>query len=145
MLSTARLLRRLQRHGVPGPAPPAGVPVDRRAEAQAELAGVFAALAPVADECRREAERAGQDAAAAVESARAGAARAVADAHERAPALAQEEADLESERIEGQVEQILASAGAEAARIRVAGPARVAVLRDRVVSYVLALPDGGTR
>ena len=145
MLSTARLLRRLQRHGVPGPAPPAGVPVDRRAEAEAELAGVFSALLPVADECRHEVERAGEDAEAMVASARADAARAVADAQRRAPALALEEAGRESEHIERQAQQILASAGSEAARIRAAGPARVAALRDRVVSYVLALPDEGAR
>ncbi len=52
-LSTRDVLDRLRPVGSPGAAAPAGVPVDRRAGLEAELAPVFAALTGVEDECRR--------------------------------------------------------------------------------------------
>lgn len=52
-LSARDVLDRLRPVGSPGAAAPAGVPVDRRAGLEAELAPVFAALADIEDECRR--------------------------------------------------------------------------------------------
>jgi len=47
------ILRRFRPAVAPGPAAPSGVPVDRVAEAEAELAPVFAALRPAIAESQR--------------------------------------------------------------------------------------------
>ena len=52
------ILRRFRPAVAPGPAAPAGVPADRVAEAEAELAVVFAALAPTVAEATRLVEEA---------------------------------------------------------------------------------------
>lgn len=119
--------------------------MDRLAEMEQELAGVFSALQPVVDECARLVEQAGEEAADTLRRARAEAALAVAGAGERASEEASEEARRESGRLERQAEQILGSARAEAERIRSVLPVRLEALRDRIVDYILALPGGETR
>jgi hypothetical protein len=77
------LLAALRPASGPGAATPAGVPVDRRRDAAAELAPVFDALAPVLARCRamrddaqlraaRRGEASGERARAVVAEARAG-------------------------------------------------------------------------
>jgi hypothetical protein len=129
-------LRRF-RGGVPGAPLPAGVPVDRRAELEAELAPVFELL-----------EATQREAVATVAAARTEAERRRAAAREAAAQLgAQTQRDAEAERsaaaanrrasagVEGRA--LVDAAAAEVARIdRVAGeraPAMIERLVDRML------------
>jgi hypothetical protein len=99
------LLRRFRPAGTPGAAARPGVPVDRAAEAAAELAPVLARLAGVQAECGRLREQARRDAEELRQRAREQAAALVAAARERAAgeraeaaARARAGADAESAR-----------------------------------------------
>ena len=140
VLSSSRLLRRLWRYGVPGRAPAAGVPIDRRAETEAELAGIFAALQPVVDECSGIRDRAALEAADTRRRAENRARRIEEVASARAGTEAADEARRELERLTGEAERIVESARGEALRIGSASGPRVADLRDRIVAAILALP-----
>jgi cell division septum initiation protein DivIVA len=106
------LLNRFRPAGTPGAAARAGVPVDRAAEAAAELEPVLALLAEAESACAAVRERARQDAKDIGERARARAdgllaeARAQADS-ERAAAAARARArgQAESARLTGQAER----------------------------------------
>jgi hypothetical protein len=62
-------LYRLRPAGAPGPAGPVGVPADRRADAEQELAEIFTALAATEAECAKIRSRADLEAQHRVERA----------------------------------------------------------------------------
>lgn len=132
------ILRRFRPAVAPGPAAPAGVPVDRVAEAEAELAAVFAALEPAVAEAQAMRGRAGRDAAERRRAAAEEAERIVADARAsvdavRAAAAAARLAALDEERAALDEE-----ARVEAERVaRVAGE-RLPAIVARVVEGVWA-------
>jgi vacuolar-type H+-ATPase subunit H len=105
-------LSRFRPAGAPGAAAPAGVPVDRAAEAAAELEPVLALLAEAESASAAERERAQQDARDIRQQARARADGLVAEARaradgERAAAAARARArgQAESDHLTGQAEQ----------------------------------------
>jgi hypothetical protein len=132
------VLRRFRPAGTPGAAARTGVPVDRAAEAEAELGSLFARLAEVQAECARLREQARDDAEEVRERARKQAAGLVAAARERAEgeraalaARARTEADAESARQ-------IAEAERQVATLRERAERRLPGLVDRTVAIVLA-------
>jgi len=81
------ILRRFRPAVAPGPAAPAGVPADRVAEAEAELAVVFAALAPTVAEATRLVEEATTEAERRRHAAHQEAQRMLGDATARLDAV----------------------------------------------------------
>ena len=136
MFAFGSLLQRF-RGGVPGAPSAAGVPADRRAELDAELAPVFAALAPtereldgLLDDARVQAERLGA-------AAREKALDLVAEA--QAGSAAEQSATAAAELARVQVERgaLIDSAAAEAARIDRVAAERVPVLVAEIVAGIL--------
>jgi len=144
------ILRRFRFHGVPGAALALGVPADRTAELEAELAPVFSAL----EEAQRRAD-------ATVATASREAARLRADAVEHGSRLvAQARAGVGAARAEvvaarlaqasTESGRLLAAGQSEADRIGRVAAARLPDLVDQVVQRVLTLaapaeapsPDG---
>jgi cell division septum initiation protein DivIVA len=134
-------LDRFRPAGTPGAASSVGVPADRRADAEQELAPVFAALEDVERECAELRVRAERDAqrqiaqaqrmaGALVARARAGSAaeRAAAAADARGRAAA------ETDRILAQARQTAGDARAQAQR-------RLPELVDRAVELARARAD----
>jgi vacuolar-type H+-ATPase subunit H len=131
------LLDRFRPAGAPGAASATGVPADRRADLDAELEPVFAALAPVEAECDRAVHDAERDAARTAAWARSRAAALVAAAEEavsaeragaaaRAAAHGRDEADRvaeagrrDAERVRRRAHRLLPGVVAEGtARLR---------------------------
>ena len=141
MAAVGDILRRFRFHGVPGAPAPAGVPVDRTAEIEAELAPVFSLL-----------EAAQHRATELVEGATADAARRRAEAAEQARfILAQARTEAEAARIESATVRLTqaqreARAFADQARLEAERIARVSSERtpelvEEVVRRVLALGE----
>lgn len=147
VVSSFHLLRRLQRHGVPGRAPSVAVPVDRTAATRNELAGVFAAVEPVVQECRAMVEAATAEARDTLEQARLRSQLLLDEASARAAGVAAAEAAAELARLEREADEVMASSRAEADRVEARAAAREKELTDRIVSYTLSLPvrPGGAR
>lgn len=128
------------RGGVPGAPSVAGVPVDRRAELERELAPVFAAL----DDAQRDAGRIvadARDAAAAARArAEAGAAGIVAQARAGQSAEQQTAAATRMAATRTACAAIAAAADADAERIRRAAAAQTPALIDAIVAQLLAEP-----
>lgn len=132
------LLSRFRPAGAPGPAGAAGVPVDRRQALAAELAPVFAALAPVEAECERLRDGA-RRAAAAREAAAAEQARVmVAQARNEAPAQRAAAAAAVQEAAAAELAQLEANAAAEAEEVRRQTAQRLPGLVAQVVARVRA-------
>jgi hypothetical protein len=130
------ILRRFRPAATPGPAAPAGVPVDRVHEAAAELAPVFAALQPsvvaAADAltaARAEAERRER---AATEEAE----RIVADAQARVPAVQAEAAADEVAALDEQCAALERDAREEASRVHAVATAHRPPLVASLVARV---------
>ena len=121
-LSARDVLDRLRPAGSPGAAAPAGVPVDRRAGAAAELAPVFAALADVEDDCRRV------RAAATAEAAR----RRQAGIQRAADLLARARLGAEGERAAAAAE-LRRRADTAAAELQSRADREAAELRERAL------------
>lgn len=108
---------------------------------RAELAGVFATLQPIVEECRRLEDDAARSGNESVRQARAGAAEVIEAAVKAAPGLAANAAEQETIRLDQESERVRADAAAEAERVRAAAAARAAGMRQRLVEAVLALPQ----
>lgn len=113
-----RLFRRLRPAGTPGAAAGAGVPVDRRAELEAELAPVFRALAPSEAEHAAMLDDAARAASHARQRADAHAQRLLADAAAQAPRVQAEAAAAARRPAQTDVRRILGAAQRESERIR---------------------------
>lgn len=144
-VNLAQFLRRLRRHGVPGPAAPAGVPADLAAEIEVELQPVFAALEPVVRGTEEARAHAAEDAAAAVGRAEATAGRRIGDAHRRSAAVTAEETARRLHRSEQDRAGLLDAARAEADWLRVSAAERAPARVGRITRYILdqAAPETG--
>ena len=136
------LLNRFRPSGTPGAAGAAGVPVDREAGAAAELAPIFAALAPTERECDEQLARAREDARRIRLESEQEAGRLVVEARGR---QAEERAAVVSLLRERRAEAVAATSGAaerEAAAVRERAEARMAGCVDDVVAVVRGLVAG---
>lgn len=144
MPDVRRYLRLLRQAGAPGAAA-AGVPADRRAELEAELEPVFAGLAGTQKECAAIRDDAARRAGDMTTEAAQDAARLVADAAARAPAI--EEEALAAGRSEARAEtrRILAAARRDAGTVAGRAAERTPALTAEVVAAVrrMTVPDGG--
>ena len=140
------ILRRFRPAVVPGPAGPAGVPVDRVAQAEAELAAVFAALEPAMGEAARARERGRADAERRRKESIEEADRIVAAARARVDAERARAASMQLAAIDADRARLTAEADAEAERIRQTAAARLPGLVEEIVAAVWAtagvLPRG---
>jgi hypothetical protein len=115
------------------------VPVDRAAEAEAELGPVFARLAEAQAECARIREEAARDAERTRQRARERAAGLVAAARERAEGERAELAAQVRARADAESARRVAEAERQAGALRERVELRLPVLVDRVVAAVLAI------
>ncbi|QIZ38699.1 hypothetical protein [Saccharopolyspora sp. ASAGF58] len=128
---------RFRSAGTPGAAVRPGVPVDRVAEASAELAPVFALLEDAEAEAERICARGREEAAQIRQQAQAQAEAIIADANLRAEAV---RADVVAEArrvVERESESAATLANETAARLRDRARGRMPVLVDRAVSAAL--------
>jgi hypothetical protein len=133
------VVRWLRPAGAPGAAAPAGIPVDRADEANAELAPVFAALEPAMATAADLLARAAED---AEEIHRRGAGEVearLADAHRRAEVGRAAAAARAVESSRDERDGLLAGARAEAATISSRAEERLPDLVARVVRAVQAI------
>ncbi len=141
MPALGEILRRFRFHGVPGAPAPAGVPVDRGEELDAELLPVFSALESTqhlaADVVAAAARDAARHRADTLEHGR----RLVAEARARASTARAEAAAVHLARAQAERDQVLAAAQTEADRIDRVAAERIPVLVDAVVRRVLALGE----
>jgi hypothetical protein len=130
------LLDRFRPAGAPGPAAAAGVPADRRAAAEDELAPVFTALTEVEEVC--EATREAARAAAEERTARADreAAALLRRAREDAAAVRAETAARLRVAGEAEAAGLLTRAAEEAAAVRARTAERLPELVSRVLAHV---------
>lgn len=133
MPSVSDLLARFRPAGTPGPAAPAGVPEDRRAAAERELAPVFAALAGVERECAKRRADARTDASRRTAGADRRAAAIVAEAQARAPAERSRVAASRQAHARHELAALLDEARAQARTVRDEAARR---LPDRVAAVV---------
>lgn len=138
MPSSRGFLDRFRASGTPGAAAGAGVPADRVAERDAELAGVFEQLSGTeaeAERLRRESERRAEEiTAVANERAR----RLLQDARHEAESDRRAEASRIAAIAEDETATTLTQAEAEAARIRAHAEQVLPGYVDRVMADVLA-------
>jgi hypothetical protein len=111
-------LDRFRPAGAPGTASGAGVPIDRRANAAAELAPVFAALADTERECAGLRDEAARDAARWADEAARQASALVARATVSAAAERAEAAARGRRRVRVETAGIVASAAEDAEAVR---------------------------
>lgn len=130
-------LDRFRRAGTPGPAARAGVPVDRVAEAAAELEQVFTALADTQLECRHAREVAAQQADEVRREAQRRAAQLVEDARRRSESVRAEAAATERVKTDTEAAKLSADATLQAARVTAAASERMTGYVARVVDLVL--------
>lgn len=136
----SEILRRFRPAAAPGPAGARGVPADRVAEAEAELAAVFIALAPTIRAARGMVEQA---TAQAAERRRRGGEEAhalLAQARRSLEAVRAEAAAQAVASAEEELRQAEAAAAAEVERIQEAAATRLPALVERVVACVIATP-----
>jgi hypothetical protein len=134
--SLSDLLRRFRPAVAPGPAAPAGVPADRLAEAQAELAPVFAAIQPAVAQARQLREQAAAEATRRRDEGREEAARVVADARARLGAVRAEAAATSIAALEAERAKVDERARAEVDRIRRVAEGRAPGVVAAVVARV---------
>jgi vacuolar-type H+-ATPase subunit H len=137
-MARASILDRFRPVGAPGPAGPAGIPAVDEPGHAAELAPVFAALAPELESCRRLVDEAQQQAEDTLADAQADAAAIVARARlAAASARADAYAVIEQAATE-QDERTLAAACATASQLQASGAARIPGVVRRVIDRLLA-------
>jgi hypothetical protein len=129
-------LERFRPVGTPGPAGPAGVPVDRRAGLQEELAPVLAQLVSTERECARIGDAARKRAARVRADAAAQAAALVAEARTQAEAERAEVAARELRQRDRRADDELALARRTADRIRRTASEQTPAASARVVGLV---------
>ena len=130
------LLDRFRPAGAPGPAAAAAVPAEPGAEAQRELAPIFAALSDVERECGRIRDAAAGRAAQRVRRAERAAAELIRAARQEAPA---ERARVAAEvRAQGAAElaEIAARGEAQAATVRTHAGLRMPALVEAALTHV---------
>jgi hypothetical protein len=137
MWSSRGFLDRFRASGTPGAAAGAGVPADRVAERNVELAALFEQLNDVEAEVRRIRSGARQHAHELRESAAVQARGLMATARREADSERRDAAARIAARSEQEAAQTLASAADEAAAIRKHAEAAVPAYADRVVAMVL--------
>lgn len=137
------LLRRFLPAGAPGPAGMAGVPADRVADATAELAPVFAALAATEARCDEALDQGRRDAVDAAQRATERARTIAATADERA-AAERVDALARAQRItEEQAAAELAAALAHADRLQADARRRIPEYVARITAAVAAMVTAG--
>lgn len=139
MASLGDILRRFRFHGVPGAPARAGVPADRAAELETELAPVFSLLEAAQRHADELIRRAAADAARRRAEGSEHARRIVARAHVEAEAARTESAAVRLARAEGEMRALLAEAAEEAARIERVASQRTPALVDELVRRALAM------
>jgi len=132
----SQILRRFRPAVAPGPAGPAGVPADRGAEAEAELAAVFAALEPSVADARRVREEARADAGRRRRHGLEEAERIVAEARNRLDAVRAEAASAQLAALDAERATLEGNARAEVDRVERLAEARVPDLVAQVVARV---------
>jgi len=132
------LLDRFRPAGPPGAASSVAVPADRRADAEQELAGVFAALADVERQCAQVRADAEHDAARRKAQSQRMTAAIVARARTQATAERAAAAAAEVRAAQEEAARILQEAQQSAARARSAAEQRLPDLVDRVVARAWA-------
>lgn len=141
------VLQRFRPAGAPGAAAAAGVPVDRVAEVEAELAPVFLLLEEVERACARIREQGATEAENRRRAALAAVDRVLAEAHEQAAVEHANSALRRRRQHDDERRQLLAAAAREADEVRRRARERMPGLIDRVVlevrHRVLATSDGG--
>ncbi len=135
------ILRRFRFHGVPGAPAPAGVPVDRTAEIEAELAPVFALLEAAQVGATTLVEEATADTArrhaAAAEQARA----LLVEARSQADAARAQSAAVRLAQAQGQSRALAEGARREVERIALVCAERTPHLVEELVRRVLSLGE----
>lgn len=132
------ILDRFRPVGAPGPAGAVGVPAaDSRGHA-AELALVFAALAPDVEACQRLVDEARKLAEDDTARARTAAAAIVARARLESDAARADAADLVEQATSERDMRTLETARREASRLRASGVARIPDTVGRVIDRLLA-------
>jgi hypothetical protein len=131
-------LNRFRPAGTPGAAARAGVPVDRAAEAAAELGPVLALLAGTERECARLREDAQREAERTRQQARERAAALVAGARERAPGVRAAAASKARASADAEAAGVVAAAGRQAAALDELAAQRTGGLVAEVVAAVRA-------
>jgi hypothetical protein len=132
------ILRRFRPAVAPGPAGPVGVPADRVALAEAELAEVFAAIESAVREGRRVREQANADSDCRRRRAAEQAERIAADARARADAVRADAAARGLEMLDDEKSRIEREARAEAARVQARADERMSEVVARVLDEVRA-------
>ena len=132
------ILRRFRPSVAPGPAAPAGVPADRVAEAEAELAVVLAALAPAIVEGRPRVAQARTDADDRRQAGIADAQSIVEVARAQSQAVRAEAAAARLAELDADRTRLEAEARGEVDRVGTAVAAHLPTLIDAVVAGVWA-------
>lgn len=147
MAGSRGFLERFRAVGTPGAASAAGVPADRVAERDAELAALFEQLAPVqaaAESIRTEAVDRGKQ---RLEHAETHARAVVSQARRDAEAVRRDAAARVTAEADHEAAEVLERAEAEAAAIAAHASAVVGAMTERVLREVdarLGLPKEGT-
>lgn len=145
MAGVGDVLRRFRPAGAPGAAAAAGVPVDRVAEVEAELAPVFLLLEEVERACARIRERGAAEAGERRRAALAAADRVLAQAREQGAVERADGALRRRRQHDDERRQLLAAAVREADEVRRRARERMPDLIDQVVREVrrdiLAAPE----
>ncbi len=136
MPSVNDLLARFRPAGTPGPAAPAGVPEDRRAAAERELAPVFAELADTERECDGVHASAVAEAARRTAQACRQAEAIVTDATAKAPGERARAAATVPASVRDELARVLEDARAEAGAVRAEAARRLPDVVDAVVARV---------
>jgi vacuolar-type H+-ATPase subunit H len=132
------ILDRFRPVGAPGPAGPVGVPAVEEPGHAAELAPVFAALAPDIEACRRLVDDARRGAEDDLSRARDEAAAIVARARLESDAVRADAAAAVEHAASDQDERTRETARREAARLRATGTAGIPDAVGRVIDRLLA-------
>jgi hypothetical protein len=135
------ILQRFRFHGVPGAPAPAGVPVDRVREIEAELAPVFWLLEPAQQRVSNLLEEATADAVRRREESAEHAHRILAQARLDADSARAESAATRLARAERQSSALVAEARSEAQRIERVAAERTPALVKELVGRVLEMGE----
>jgi hypothetical protein len=127
------ILDRFRPAGPPGAAGAAGVPADRRADAQHELDQLFAGLADVERRCAEVRERADQQAARRTAQSHRMAAAILDDARSEAGATRTSAASRAQADARIEAQGIVEHADKAAADLRVSAEGRMPALVDRIL------------
>jgi len=138
-------LDRFRPAGAPGAAGAAGVPADRRAGAEQELASLFAALAGVQRRCAEVRERAERDAERRRGQSRRMAAAIVARARSQAVAERAAAAAAAQAAARVQSERIAIDAQRDAVQVRASAQQRMPALVGRILARASELAESSAR